>query len=567
MHPGFRRIFIPIMLLFILTGVSTIHSTQGAGAASNFGVRWAFYITYNPNSWDSLQANASNLNYVSPWFYTINAMGAVTGRDQPQVGSLLRRVGAMNLPLLKNTPTYNDFSAILGDPNKQQIIVNSIDAFISSYNYDGITIDFEGLNPSDKANLSAFMGLLYARLHPQGKLVAMAIAPKTREVNTGWAAAYDYSALAAVSDYLIIMAYDYHYAGGDPGPIAPIDKLRLTADYAISQIPANKIVWGIGVYGYDWGVDDTGRSTGPAEYRTFSEADALAQSNEAQSGYDQASESPWVFYTRDGAQREVWYENARSFRAKLDLVSEYGMAGFGIWRLGQEDPRVWGLIGGGGSTPSPVATPTATFTPTPSPTPTAPPKPAACLPVQPFASTADKLFFPQTGHSLGGVFLAYWQANGGLAAYGYPITEEFIETSKTDGKPYTVQYFERNRFELHPENQPPNDVQLGLLGAQAVGLRVFPPAADLTPGADIVFFPQVQHTLSNAFLAYWQAHGGLAQFGYPISEPVMEKSAINGKTYLVQYLERARFELHPEYKGSDAEVLLGLLGLDVTPCK
>jgi hypothetical protein len=79
-------------------------------------------------------------------------------------------------------------------------------------------------------------------------------------------------------------------------------------------------------------------------------------------------------------------------------------------------------------------------------------------------------FFVETGHNLEGSFLTYWAANGGLPQFGYPISEEFVETLE-DGKPYTVQYFERARFEHHPENAPPFDVLLGQFGRRILGNR------------------------------------------------------------------------------------------------
>jgi hypothetical protein len=92
--------------------------------------------------------------------------------------------------------------------------------------------------------------------------------------------------------------------------------------------------------------------------------------------------------------------------------------------------------------------------------------------------------FPQTGHRVCGEFLQYWRQNGGLAQQGYPISEEFVETSELNGRPYTVQYFERAVFELHPENQPPFDVLLSQLGIYQ-GTRTynqgFPTASDETP--------------------------------------------------------------------------------------
>ncbi|HEY0068577.1 MAG TPA: hypothetical protein VGE04_01260 [Chloroflexia bacterium] len=168
----------------------------------------------------------------------------------------------------------------------------------------------------------------------------------------------------------------------------------------------------------------------------------------------------------------------------------------------------------------------------------------------------NTVYFPQTGHNLTGEFLKYWQAHGGLAIFGYPLTEAFGEGG------FQVQYFERNRFELHPENQPPYNVLLGRLGAGLTTGRTFTAIEPFEPSPNHAYFPETGHSLHFAFLGYWQRNGGLAQFGYPISEEIREVSPTNGKEYTVQYFERARFEYHPEYKGTPAEVLLGLLGVD-----
>jgi hypothetical protein len=95
------------------------------------------------------------------------------------------------------------------------------------------------------------------------------------------------------------------------------------------------------------------------------------------------------------------------------------------------------------------------------------------------------------------------------------------------------------------------------------------PATAFAPAADparsgVAYFGPVQHTLRGVFLAYWQQHGGLPVFGYPLSEEFVEISETDGKPYRVQYFERNRFEYHPEYAGTPSEVLLGLLGVDIT---
>ncbi|MDQ6694822.1 MAG: alkaline phosphatase family protein [Chloroflexota bacterium] len=89
---------------------------------------------------------------------------------------------------------------------------------------------------------------------------------------------------------------------------------------------------------------------------------------------------------------------------------------------------------------------------------------AGSPPAQTINNDANSLLLPQTGHKVGGLFLDYWQQHGGLAQQGYPITDEFTEVSDLNGKPYTVQYFERAVFEYHPENSAPFNVLLSQLG-------------------------------------------------------------------------------------------------------
>lgn len=184
--------------------------------------------------------------------------------------------------------------------------------------------------------------------------------------------------------------------------------------------------------------------------------------------------------------------------------------------------------------------------------------------VSPIANTDTKVYFAETGHTLGNAFLHYWQNNGGLAIFGFPISEEFTEVSKIDNKPYTVQYFERNRFEYHPENAGTNyEVLLGLLGDDVTKGRKFDQAlAPFESTETRAYFPATQHSLSGDFLQYWRANGGLAVFGYPLSEPFQEVNKDDGKSYLVQYFERNRFEYHPDNQ-YPYTVLLGRLGVEV----
>lgn len=172
--------------------------------------------------------------------------------------------------------------------------------------------------------------------------------------------------------------------------------------------------------------------------------------------------------------------------------------------------------------------------------------------------------FSQTGQTVCGRFLEYWDQHGGLSQQGYPISNERQEVSAHDHKTYTVQYFERAVFERHPENQPPYNVLLSLLGTEAYQRRyqVGGTPMQTLSTSNPRFFPETGKTIGSEFRAYWEQHGGIAQQGYPISDEFLERSLLNGNLYTVQYFERAVLERHPE-NGPPYDVLPGLLGSEL----
>jgi thermitase len=226
--------------------------------------------------------------------------------------------------------------------------------------------------------------------------------------------------------------------------------------------------------------------------------------------------------------------------------------------------------------PAPAPQPTTEPLPAPEPLPVPEPPvavpPAAApppfAPVPPPPPDAGLRYFPETGHTLRGAFLRYWAAQGGLSIFGFPTSEEYL-ASGPDGRTYTVQYFERHRFELRPDQPPPYDVQLSRIGDDVLraGGRdwfTFPRGGAL---AGCLYFAETDQSLCEPFLSYWASSGiefdgrpgksyaeSLALFGLPISPPQSEEVA-PGVIRTVQWFERARFEEH-----EGGRVLLGLLG-------
>jgi uncharacterized protein with LGFP repeats len=153
--------------------------------------------------------------------------------------------------------------------------------------------------------------------------------------------------------------------------------------------------------------------------------------------------------------------------------------------------------------------------------------------LSPMAATANPSarYFPETGHTVQGGFLSFFDSHGGAAIFGLPLTDEILEGGTT------VQYFERARFEWHPYNPPPYQVELGLLGSEILE-NPDPPVPPLAaaPGLRVRYFPETGHNVTNEFLDFWTYNGGLDVFGYPITERFVFGSA----TY--QYFQRARFQ-------------------------
>jgi len=193
---------------------------------------------------------------------------------------------------------------------------------------------------------------------------------------------------------------------------------------------------------------------------------------------------------------------------------------------------------------------------------------AGLLPAAPAAAQSDRLCFPETGYCISGAIRAYWERNGGLPIFGYPISDVAIESVQNDdtsiGWQGPVQWFERDRLEDHSAEGL--GVLAGRLGAEQLRnltlSLVVPrpePVAGAAPGCR--YFPETSHSICEPFLSYWERNGGLERFGYPLSEPF--ELTVGAWSGTVQYFERRRMELHRRFPPGADEVLLGLLAREL----
>jgi YVTN family beta-propeller protein len=169
----------------------------------------------------------------------------------------------------------------------------------------------------------------------------------------------------------------------------------------------------------------------------------------------------------------------------------------------------------------------------------------------------------ETQKCVRGFLRGYWLENGSVNRFGFPITDEFDEQG-ADGKTHRVQYFERARLEYHQEFiNTPSVVLQGLIGKETFALEAPNGRPDGRSGD--LCFNETNRCIGGGFRAWWERNGGLAQFGFPISDEFDQTMGTG--TMHVQYFERARFEYHPEAAGTPGEVTLGLIGRDVFGAK
>jgi spore germination protein len=181
-------------------------------------------------------------------------------------------------------------------------------------------------------------------MNAEGYQVSVALAPKTSAEQKGLLyEGKDYGLLGAAANHVLLMTYEWGYTFGPPMAVAPIDKVREVVEYAVTEIPTNKINLGIPNYGYDWTLP---YERGMSMARTIGNIEAvqIAISNGVPIQFDETAMSPYFNYTQNGILHEVWFEDVRSLQAKFDLVKEFGLRGVGYWQIMQLFRANWLLL-------------------------------------------------------------------------------------------------------------------------------------------------------------------------------------------------------------------------------
>ncbi|MFP7300566.1 glycosyl hydrolase family 18 protein [Neobacillus niacini] len=291
---------------------------------------------------------APYLTYLAPFSFQALRDGGLKEpllNQFPAIARANRNVLMMVITNQENDQFSNELGRILlNDIPIQDRFLNNIVATAKKYGFRDIHFDFEFLRPADREAYNTFLRKAKARFQREGWLLSTALAPKTSATQQGeWYEAHDYRAHGQIVDFVVIMTYEWGYSGGPAMAVSPIDQVRKVLEYAITEMPPNKIMMGQNLYGYDWTLPFVQGSV--AKAISPQQAIEIAARHNVAIQYDTKAQAPFFRYTaEDGKQHEVWFEDARSIQAKFDLVKELNLRGMSYWKLGLAFPQNWLLI-------------------------------------------------------------------------------------------------------------------------------------------------------------------------------------------------------------------------------
>jgi len=301
-----------------------------------------------PELEQSARTAAPHLTYLAPFSFQIQRDGTLKEPPLNNFRTIASNSGAILLMAVTNLEN-GQFSTELGriiltNPQLQDTLLNNIIATAKRLNFKDIHFDMEHLPRELRENYNAFLRKAKARLSAEGFLMSTALAPKTSATQAGeWYEAHDYRAHGQISDFVVIMTYEWGYSGGPAMPVSPLPQVRQVIEYALTEMPASKIMMGQNLYGYDWTLPfvqgTTARAVSPQQ------AILLAADNNVPISYDTRAQAPHFDYTASNGKRHtVWFEDARSIQAKFNLIKELGLRGISYWKLGISFPQNWLLI-------------------------------------------------------------------------------------------------------------------------------------------------------------------------------------------------------------------------------
>lgn len=318
----------------------------GAGGQGRSGVLAMNGYAYPYIDGTILEETLPYLSSLTLFTYGFTPGGELVTIDDAAALSAAGNAGVTPIMLISTLGEDGRFSnelasALLNNEEAQRTLLASIISVMQEKGYRALDIDFEYIYPEDAPKYVEFVRLARQTLSPYGYFVVVALAPKTSDDQPGLLyEGHDYAGLGEAADYVLLMTYEWGYTYGPPLPVAPLNRVREVVEYAVSRIPTGKILMGMPNYGYDWTLPYI---AGESKARSIGNEQAvdIARDVGADILYDETAQSPHFGYVRDGKEHVVWFEDARSVRAKLALAAEFGLFGVSVWNIMRYFTQMW----------------------------------------------------------------------------------------------------------------------------------------------------------------------------------------------------------------------------------
>lgn len=293
--------------------------------------------------------HSNELTYVTLFSYKIQSDGTLLELDDEP----LREAALANnvAPMMGITNIADEgFSSeliheVLNNQHTYTHLITTVSNTMMERGFKALNIDFEYVPAEDRELYNSFLRDITNHLHQFDFLVSTALAPKYSTEQQGILyEAHDYAAHGEIVDFVILMTYEWGWTGGPPRAVAPLNEVTKVLNYALTEIPASKIMMGIPLYGYHWTLPYV-EGESRAEALSTEAAIQLARERKAAIEYDNTAQSPhFSFYDTEHKQHIVWFEDARSLQAKFNLVKQFGLRGISYWKLGIEANTNWYLL-------------------------------------------------------------------------------------------------------------------------------------------------------------------------------------------------------------------------------
>ena len=303
---------------------------------------------YPSISRDLLRDTLPYLSLLTPFTYRFDEEDLIPLRDDALVNAALQSRVAPVLHL-SNLDEREQFSGelaheLLNDVEDQKELIEAILHTAEHKGYRWVDVDFEYVQARDAEAYAQFLARLRQALAPSGRPLLAALAPKTYAGQPGRLyEGIDYHLISQSVDFALLMTYEWGNLNGPPMAVAPLPEVRRVVEYALTEFTANQLFLGIPNYGYDWSLPY--RQGNRAKSLNNVEAVRLAWDRRTAIRYDERAQAPWFRYVDSrGTEHEVWFEDARSIQAKLNLALEYGLYGVGYWNLDRPFPQNWVVL-------------------------------------------------------------------------------------------------------------------------------------------------------------------------------------------------------------------------------